>query len=142
MNPLPFMSKPIAEALALTVATQIGVLRLTLATFFTLAPYAVIANVFVVPLIGIAMIGGWLLLAFAGIAPLAAALGEVDARIIDAILWIVQHVAAWPGTRVVLPPPPWPAVASRVRQPSARRSCDGFFYWMRKCSDIPRGTLG
>ena len=42
-----------AEALALTVSTQIGVWPLTAAVFFNVAPYAVFANAIVVPLVGV-----------------------------------------------------------------------------------------
>ena len=98
--------KPLAEALALTIATQIGVLPLTLATFFTLAPYAIFANAIVVPLIGVAMIGGWLVLAACAIAPLASALGAAETRLLDAIVVTVRTIAAFPGARIVLTPPP------------------------------------
>ncbi len=106
----PFVPGPIAEALALTIATQIGVLPLTLATFFTLAPYAVLANALVVPLTGIAMVGGWCVLLAAPIQPLAQGIAPVESQIVGAIVAIVTHVAALPGSRVVITPPPWPAV--------------------------------
>jgi competence protein ComEC len=103
---IPLLPKPIAEALALTIATQIGVLPLTLATFFTLAPYAVIANAVVVPLVGIAMIGGWCVLAASSLTTLAAAIGGVETRLLDAIALTVHLTAALPGARIVLAPPP------------------------------------
>ena len=103
---IPLLPKPIAEALALTIATQIGVLPLTLATFFTLAPYAIIANAVVVPLVGIAMIGGWCVLAASSLAPLATAIGQVETRLLDAIALTVRITAAFPGARIVLAPPP------------------------------------
>ena len=100
-----WIPEPVAEAFALTIATQIGVLPLTLATFFTLAPYAVVANAFVVPLIGIAMIGGWCVLAASAFHHLALALGLVETRIIDAIVFVVRTIAALPGARLALAPP-------------------------------------
>jgi len=105
---IPLLPKPIAEALALTIATQIGVLPLTLATFFTLAPYAIIANAVVVPLVGIAMIGGWCVLATSSLTPLAAAIGGVETRLLDTIALTVRITAGFPGARIVLAPPlPW-----------------------------------
>ena len=103
---LHFVPKPIAEALALTVSTQIGVLPLTLATFFTLAPYAIVANAIVVPLVGIAMVGGWCVLAVSSVASLAAAVGSIEREIVEAIVLVVTGVAALPGARIVLAPPP------------------------------------
>jgi len=97
---------PIAEALALTISTQIGVLPLTLATFFTLAPYAIVANAIVVPLVGIAMVGGWCVLAISSVASLAVAVGSIERGIVEAIVWVVTCVAALPGARMVLAPPP------------------------------------
>jgi len=103
---LHFVPKPIAEALALTVSTQIGVLPLSLATFFTLAPYAIVANAIVVPLVGIAMVGGWCVLAVSSVASLAAAVGSIEREIVEAIVLVVTGVATLPGARIVLAPPP------------------------------------
>jgi competence protein ComEC len=60
----------ICEALALTCATQLGTWPLTATIFSTLAPYAIVANAIVVPLIGLILPGGVLTLMVPAVAPL------------------------------------------------------------------------
>lgn len=96
----------VREALALTASTQIGVWPLSAATFGLVAPYAVLANAFVVPATGIAMLGGIATLACAGV-PLAGAYAAgITALDVDAILRVVGAVAALPGARLSVAPPP------------------------------------
>jgi competence protein ComEC len=96
----------IAEALALTAATQIGVWPLTAATFFTLAPYAVIANAIVVPLVGVTMIAGTAAIALHPI-PMAAAIAvRWDMWLVTIILAVTHAVASLPGARLMVTPPP------------------------------------
>jgi competence protein ComEC len=100
------LPKRVREALALTVSTQIGVWPLSAATFGLVAPYAVVANAFVVPATGIAMLGGIATLACAGL-PLASAYAAgVTALDVDAILHVVGSVASLPGARLTVAPPP------------------------------------
>jgi competence protein ComEC len=100
----------VREALALTIATQIGVWPLSAATFGLLAPYAVLANAVVVPATALAMLGGFATLLLAAVPilePLVAALTAVD---VDAILHVTANVAALPGARIAVAPPPLLAI--------------------------------
>jgi competence protein ComEC len=96
----------IREALALTISTQIGVWPLSAATFGLVAPYAVLANAVVVPATGIAMLAGIATLACASIPALGAILAAITAFDVDVILRVVAAVAALPGARLVVAPPP------------------------------------
>jgi competence protein ComEC len=100
------------EALALTVATQIGVWPLSAATFGVVAPYAILANAVVVPATGVAMIAGIAALATASIPVLGAAVATLATLDVDTILRVVASVAALPGARVWVAPPPALAIVA------------------------------
>ena len=89
----------VREALALTCATQIGTWPLTAAVFSTLAPYAVLANALVVPLVALVLIGGLATLALPFLAPL-------ETLLLLAVEGIVRGIAALPGARATLATPP------------------------------------
>jgi competence protein ComEC len=93
------------EALALTIATQIGTWPLTATVFSTLAPYAILANAFVVPLIGIVLPGGIATLALPALAPL-----ETLALLL--VEGVVRSIAALPGAHATLATPPLPALVA------------------------------
>jgi competence protein ComEC len=96
--PLP---ERVREAIALTVAAQLGTWPLTAAIFSTLAPYAIIANAAVVPLTALALCGGIATLAFSPVAPL-------ETGVLRAIEAVVRMMASLPGARATLGvPPPW-----------------------------------
>jgi len=94
------------EALALTLATQIGVWPLTASTFLVIAPYAALANLFVVPVVGVALICGMMLLAVSPIVPLATLVARLEAWPLAWIEHAVRLVAALPLAHVVATPPP------------------------------------
>ena len=96
----------VREALALTIATQIGVWPLSAATFGVIAPYAILANAAVVPATGVAMVAGIAALALGAIPVLGRAAASVAAYDVDLILRVVTAVAALPGARVWVAPPP------------------------------------
>jgi competence protein ComEC len=100
------------EALALTIATQIGVWPLSAATFGLIAPYAVLANAVVVPATGLGMIAGATALLFANV-PIAGDMAALAAGWdVAMIVRVVNAVAALPGARLsVAPPPPYAIVA-------------------------------
>lgn len=100
----------VREALALTVATQIGVWPLSAATFGVLAPYAVLANAVVVPATGIAMLAGIATLAFGALPIAGRAAATIATWDVDAILRVVGAVAALPGARVAIAQPPMFAI--------------------------------
>lgn len=95
----------VREALALTIATQIGVWPLSAATFGLLAPYAVIANAVVVPATAAGMVVGIAALVAAQVPGLGRAAATVTTWDVDAILCVVRAVAAVPGARVWVAPP-------------------------------------
>jgi len=102
----------VREALALTIATQIGVWPLSAATFGVVAPYAILANAVVVPATAAGMLAGIAALVL-GTVPIA---GRAAATIatwdVDVILRVVSAVAALPGARVWVAPPPALAIAA------------------------------
>lgn len=102
---LPFPARA-REALALTVATQVGVWPLGAATFGLLAPYAILANAVVVPATALAMLAGATTLVLATVPVLGGIAASVTALDVDAILHVVGNVAALPGARIAIAPPP------------------------------------
>jgi len=104
------MPEKAREALALTIATQIGVWPLSAATFGVVAPYAVLANVVVVPATAVAMIAGIAAIAFAQIPVFGASSATIVVWDVDIMLRVVTTVAALPGARVWVAPPPAAAI--------------------------------
>jgi competence protein ComEC len=94
----------VREALALTCATQIGTWPLTAAIFSTLAPYAILANAIVVPLVALVLPGGIATLAFPILAPL-------ETMLLLGVEHIVRAIAALPGAHATLATPPLAAIA-------------------------------
>ncbi|HEV3153763.1 MAG TPA: DNA internalization-related competence protein ComEC/Rec2 [Candidatus Baltobacteraceae bacterium] len=96
----------VKEALTLTIATQLGTWPLTASIFLLFAPYAVIANLCVVPVVGITMLLGGvqlLLFAFPGIAQ---GIANVNSWILAWIVACVHTIATLPGASVPMTPPP------------------------------------
>ena len=106
------MPERVREALALTIATQIGVWPLSAATFGVVAPYAVLANVVVVPATLVAMVAGIAALAFAQIPVLGPSAATIAAWTVDVMLRVVTTVAGLPGARVWVAPPPALAIVA------------------------------
>jgi competence protein ComEC len=106
------MPKKAREALALTIATQIGVWPLSAATFGVVAPYAVLANVIVVPATGVAMVAGIAAIALAEIPVFGPSAATIAAWDVDIMLRVVTAVAALPGARVWVAPPPAIAIVA------------------------------
>jgi competence protein ComEC len=100
------MPERVREALALTIATQIGVWPLSAATFGVLAPYAVVANAAVVPATGVAMLAGIGALLLGAVPVAGRAAATIATWDVDLILRVVSSVAALPGARVWVAPPP------------------------------------
>ncbi len=95
-----------SEAIALTFATQLGTWPLTAAAFLVFAPYAALANVCVIPAVGVAMLGGFAELALRPLPPLAGLLANAETSLLDWIVAVVRTVSALPGAHVVMTPPP------------------------------------
>jgi competence protein ComEC len=99
------MPAVLAEACALTVATQIGVWPLTAQTFLTVAPYAVVANLAVVPCVGSVMLLGLAQIVTNSLPVLPDALAALDTGVLDGIVAVVHFVASLPGARLEIAPP-------------------------------------
>jgi competence protein ComEC len=97
-----------AEALALTCATQLGTWPLTASAFLVIAPYAPLANALVVPVVGVAMLVGFVALAVTPVPPLAALADHLEIALVDWIVGCVRFFGTLPGAHLVAtPPPPW-----------------------------------
>jgi competence protein ComEC len=92
------------EAIALACATQLGTWPLTAAIFATLAPYAVLANAIVVPLVAVVLPLGIATLAVPAFAPLTTLL-------LLTIETVVRTIAAWPGARATMGTPAFASIA-------------------------------
>ncbi len=100
------------EAIALTLATQLGTWPLTAAAFLVFAPYAALANLCVIPVVGVAMLVGFAQLVFSSIPIFAQAFANVEISLLDWIVAVVRCVAALPAAHVVMTPPPaWTILA-------------------------------
>jgi competence protein ComEC len=98
----------VREAVALTLATQLGTWPLTAAGFLLIAPYAPLANAAVVPVVGVAMLVGFAQLAATPLPPLAAGLANIETSLLLWIVGVVRAVGSLPGAHIVAtPPPPW-----------------------------------
>jgi competence protein ComEC len=94
------------EPLALTFATQLGVWPLTASTFLVIAPYAPLANLCVVPMVGFAMLGGIALLAATPLPALATFIGRIETWPLAWIESAVHVTARLPFAHIVATPPP------------------------------------
>ncbi len=94
------------EAIVLTLATQLGIWPLSAAIFLQFAPYALLANLAVVPCVAATMGLGAAQLALAWCAPLAQACANLDSWLIAWTLAAVHAVSALPGAIVPMTPPP------------------------------------
>jgi len=95
-----------AQLLAVTLATQLGTWPLTAAAFLVIAPYAPLANAAVVPVVGVAMLAGFVTLVVAPLPPLAALGANVETSLVDWIVAAVRFSGTLPGAHVVATPPP------------------------------------
>ncbi len=96
----------VREALVLSLATQAGTWPLTATVFLQFAPYAVLANLAVVPCVAATMALGAAQLAMAWSAPLAQAVANLNSWLLAWMLGIVQTLAALPEARIAMTPAP------------------------------------
>ncbi|MBV8345291.1 MAG: DNA internalization-related competence protein ComEC/Rec2 [Candidatus Eremiobacteraeota bacterium] len=97
---------PVREALVLTLATQAGIWPLSAAIFLQFTPYAVIANLAVVPCVAATMALGATQLALAWCGPLAQAGANLNSWLIAWTLGAVRALSSLPGAILVMTPPP------------------------------------
>ena len=96
----------VREALVLSLATQVGIWPLAAATFLQFTPYAIAANLAVVPCVGATMALGAAQLALAWCAPLAQAGANCNSWLLAWMLAVVQMISALPGATIAMSPPP------------------------------------
>lgn len=106
------LPKPLAHAVALTAATQLGTWPLSARAFLILAPFALLANAVVVPLIAVAMIAGALTLVATPVPPLAELAAGTTATLLAGIVAAVRGVAALPAAHLVATPPSIAAITA------------------------------
>jgi competence protein ComEC len=94
------------EALVLSLATQIGIWPLGASVFLQFTPYAIAANVAVVPCVALTMALGAAQLLLAWCAPLAQALANLNSWLLAWILAVVATVSALPGAALPMTPAP------------------------------------
>jgi competence protein ComEC len=102
----------VKEALVLTAATQIGTWPLTASIFLMVSPYALLANLLVVPVVGFTMIIAGAELLFAPCEPFAQLLANADSWLLAWIVAAVHTIASLPyATLRITPPPAWAIAA-------------------------------
>lgn len=93
------------EAIVLSTATQLGTWPLTAAVFLQFSPYAMLANLGVVPCVGLSIVLGALSLLLAPLPTLAQAVANLDGWVVEWMLSVVRTIAALPGSAVPMTPP-------------------------------------
>ncbi|MBV8532048.1 MAG: DNA internalization-related competence protein ComEC/Rec2 [Candidatus Eremiobacteraeota bacterium] len=96
----------VREALVVSTATQLGVWPLGACAFLQFTPYAVAANLAVVPCVAATMAlgAGQLILAFC--APLAQALANLNSWLLAWMLGVVETISALPAAAIPMTPAP------------------------------------
>ncbi len=94
------------EALLLTLATQLGTWPITAATFLQFSPYAVLANVAVVPLVPLTMLLGIAQLVMTPLAPFAQAFANINSWLLAWMVGAVHLLATLPGAVIRMTPAP------------------------------------
>ncbi|HEY3676901.1 MAG TPA: DNA internalization-related competence protein ComEC/Rec2 [Candidatus Tumulicola sp.] len=108
IEPRVALPERVREALVLSIATQIGTWPLGAAVFLQFSPYAILANVAVVPCVAITMGLATLQLAFAWVDPIAQSFANLDAWLLEWMLGVVRTVASAPfSTLSMTPSPVW-----------------------------------
>ena len=96
----------VREGLVLSLATQCGTWPLTAAIFLQFAPYALLANLAVVPCVGATMALGALQLAVAWSPAIAQAAANLDSWPLALMLGAVRTLSSLPGARIPMTPAP------------------------------------
>jgi competence protein ComEC len=96
----------VREALVLSLATQFGTWPVTAAVFLQFSPYAVFANLGVVPCVAATMALGAAQLALAPAPPLAQAVANLNSWFLTWMLSVVQTLASIPFARIPMTPAP------------------------------------
>jgi competence protein ComEC len=96
------------ESIVLSIATQIGTWPLTAAVFLQFSPYAVLANLAVVPCVGVSIVLGALTLALAWLPALAQAAANLDGWVVAWMIAVVRTIGSLPDSAIpTTPAPAW-----------------------------------
>lgn len=96
----------VREALVLSIATQLGTWPIAAAVFLQFAPYAVLANLAVVPFVPLTMGLGAVQLALTWSPPLAQAAANLNSWLLAWTLGVVRTLGALPNAAAVMTPAP------------------------------------
>lgn len=96
----------VREALAVAAATQLGTWPLTAAIFLQFAPYALLANLLIVPVVGITMLFAGAQLAFAWAPPIAQACANLASWCASWMIAVVGSISALPFAKIPMTPAP------------------------------------
>jgi len=107
--PLP---RIVREALLLTLATQLGTWPVSAAVFLQFAPYALLANLAVVPSVGATMFFGALTLLTTPMPTLAHACANATAWLLAWQLAAVHAFASLPAASIAMTPAPFASIAA------------------------------
>lgn len=99
------------EALSLAAATQLGTWPLTVSIFLLFSPYALLANLLVVPIVGATMILGAAQLAVTPLPMLAQAIANVNGWLLAWIVAVVHTISTMPDASLAMMPAPAWAIA-------------------------------
>ncbi len=95
------------EAIVLTIRdAESCTASLGAAAFLVIAPYAMVANALVVPVVGIAMVVGFAQIATSPVGAVSQALANLDESLVLWIVSVVRGVAGLPGAHLIATPPP------------------------------------
>ncbi len=94
------------EALCLAIVTQLGTWPVTAAVFLQFTPYAVVANVAIVPCVAVTMGLATTQLAFSWAPPLAQAAANLNAWVLAWMLGVVRALGSAPHAMVPMTPAP------------------------------------
>jgi competence protein ComEC len=109
------LDRHVREALVLTLSTQLGTWPITAAVFLQFSPYAVLANLAVVPCVPLTMCLGALQLLSSGIAPLAQGFANLNTWALAWTTGAVHLLASLPNaTLPMTPAPTWCIVGYEV----------------------------
>jgi competence protein ComEC len=106
------LPEKLREAIALAFSTQLGTWPLTASIFLLFAPYAVLANLLVVPVVGVTMLLGGAQLALTPLAPLAQSIANVNGWLLAWIVAAVHTISTLPHAAIALAPAPWWAIVA------------------------------
>lgn len=102
----------IREAIALAISTQLGTWPLTASVFLLFSPYAVVANLLVVPVVGATMLLGGAQLAFAPLPLVSQAFANINSWLLAWIVACVHTISTLPNAVLAIEPPPGWAIAA------------------------------